>query len=675
MKKNFPKFIALMIALAMMMSMAGCSVIDSLKTTKPGRVSSEKDEDEDEDDDDDDEDDEDEKAKPTKKPSKNDDKDDDDDEPVETETTEPEDDVIVEKESAGLPEIKITDIQEEPYDYDKVHPYHAPGDVTGDEAIELLNEIELEFLRSELTNYVDVTLMLEDYEALGIEYDGITYGEVDFEDITLEDFEEDLDWLEQLYSIDYESLEGNDRILYDKMVFDLEEGCFNAQFTENQYMLPIFNSFTSLQCDLFFILDVMDFKTVEDAENYITLIESLSPYFDDLCKFEEIRINKGYGCSDTAYEGVAESFDNLVAQEEDCFLYESFEFRLENIDGLTDDEKADLITRHESAMRDSLFPKLQEVADRIRGYKGKCKNPLGLYYVDGGTEYYASIFRAKSNSLMTPEEAAEIMDEEIYDLLYEYALGTPLSQDLSVGNVNENLDFLYDKIFEFFPEVPAHSYTLRDVPEVFADSFSPAAYLGFHLDNYDSNLILINTASSHDNFGTTVAHEGYPGHMYQSLYTRSATDHPYLIFLNASGYKEGWAQYVEIFSGRFFGANEEEMTTYSAETLLNVYLMARIDIGVNYEGWDSQDAADHFSELFGMQVFVPTVFDEILEIVVADPGYPLPYAFGYYNTNAIISKMFDEHPEMSEKEIFETYLNAMPVTYEMIDAYCEKTLG
>ncbi len=688
MKKTFSKVIALLIAIAMMSSMAGCSAVEKLKdSSKPGHLSSknsDKDEDDDDDEEDDDEDKDDDKEsdKSDKEDSEKEDesdKKDDSEDDVSDKKDESDKSVIIDDVDVDGFQFTVTDIPSESYSYAKVHPTREPGNLSGEEAVAVLNSVELDFLDYYLDNYVDVTLLLEDYEALGITFDGITMGEVSFDEVDYESVEKMSEWLAELYTIDYESLEENDRLCYDKLVFDMEEDLYISQFTEFNYMTPVFNSFTSLQCDLFFVLDVMDFKTVEDAENYILVLESLKDYFGDLCEYEKLRVEKGYASSDASYDGVIESFENLVAQKDDCFLYESFAQRLEAIEDITEDQKADLIKRHEDTMKSVVFPTFEDCIKSMKECKGNCVNELGLYYYDGGKYLYEDIVRAKSNSQITPKEAIEVMDDMLYGAFIDYVTSIQtqgiLDLDFTAGDVQENLDYLYDTVFEYFPEIPEHKYQLRDVPEVFQDSFSPAAYLGFHLDNFDSNAILINTAAGSSNFGTVVAHEGYPGHMYQSLYTRMVSIHPYLILTGSSGYKEGWAQYVEMFSPTFYDATDDEFDYFYAESMVDLLLMARIDLGVNYEGWDAQDAADYLSDLFGMSLFTADSLQNIVDICIADPGYPLPYALGYYQTNRILNDMFDNNPDLSSKEIFAMYLNAQTVTFEQIEASVARQLA
>ena len=101
----------------------------------------------------------------------------------------------------------------------------------------------------------------------------------------------------------------------------------------------IFNYLVGPQSEVLFILDVYSFDTVEDAEKYIELVKDLDRYFDALCQFEEERVYYGFIASDNSYEEAAKSFDNLVEQKNDCFLYQSFEERLDNIQGLSDADR------------------------------------------------------------------------------------------------------------------------------------------------------------------------------------------------------------------------------------------------------------------------------------------------------------------------------------------------
>ena len=239
--------------------------------------------------------------------------------------------------------------------------------------------------------------------------------------------------------------------------------------------------------------------------------------------------------------------------------------------------------------------------------------------------------------------------------------------DFTAGGTKENLDFLYGKIFEYFPEIPDHKYTFKNVPEVFQDSFSPAAYLTNHVDNFDANVIIINTASSYDNFGTIIAHEAYPGHMYQYIYTRSICDHPYMYIFEPIAYAEGWAQYVEVNSPIFFGASEEELEFCKCVSLLNAFILTRMDIGVGYEGWSEEEACKYINQLVGLPILQPSEqVDMLYNLVSDDPGYAYKYGVGYIMMTKTLDEIMEADPSLTTKELHTLFLDAQPATYEQI---------
>ena len=154
-----------------------------------------------------------------------------------------------------------------PYSHDEIHPQMAPGSISGQEAVDILNRIELEVIQENLTSYLDVELLFEDPSAYGLDNIEPTWGEVLFDDSELAESVEQYDlWLDELYQIDYESLSEDDRIFYEKLVYDLELDKYLSSYTAFNYMLPVFNSLTGIQCEILFLLEVFSFDTVEDAE-------------------------------------------------------------------------------------------------------------------------------------------------------------------------------------------------------------------------------------------------------------------------------------------------------------------------------------------------------------------------------------------------------------------------
>lgn len=81
-----------------------------------------------------------------------------------------------------------------------------------------------------------------------------------------------------------------------------------------------------------------------------------------------------------------------------------------------------------------------------------------------------------------------------------------------------------DKIAADFPQGPDVSYDIKYITEALQDSVSPAMYFLPQLDNLNINSIYINPKDTRSSqLYPTLAHEGYPGHLYQTTYLRILT--------------------------------------------------------------------------------------------------------------------------------------------------------
>lgn len=72
-----------------------------------------------------------------------------------------------------------------------------------------------------------------------------------------------------------------------------------------------------------------------------------------------------------------------------------------------------------------------------------------------------------------------------------------------------------------FPALDTTDYEIRYVHESMEDFLSPAFYLTPPLDTGRPNVIYINRAGSRSNLElfTTLSHEGFPGHLYQTVFS------------------------------------------------------------------------------------------------------------------------------------------------------------
>ena len=180
---------------------------------------------------------------------------------------------------------------------------------------------------------------------------------------------------------------------------------------------------------------------------------------------------------------------------------------------------------------------------------------------------------------------------------------------------------------EDFPALEELPYTVKDVPAALEEYTSPAFFMIPPIDSQDKNTIYINnSALDASSLFTTLAHEGYPGHLYQTVYTQLLDLDPLNNELSATGYAEGWATYVEHEYGYSY---LDESDTYCRlarlNGLLSLEVSALADIGVNWAGWSEDDLAA-WLDMLG---FNGDAAGDLMAHVCAEPANYMAYAAGY----------------------------------------------
>ena len=131
---------------------------------------------------------------------------------------------------------------------------------------------------------------------------------------------------------------------------------------------------------------------------------------------------------------------------------------------------------------------------------------------------------------------------------------------------------------------------------------------------------------------TTLAHEGFPGHLYQTLYF--GRQQPSLIreFLGCSGYVEGWATYVESmaygYGAKFLNIPPQVMELLNRNRSVSLCLYSILDIGIHYQGWTVQEVTNTLSS-FG--IVSKEACQEIFQYIVENPTNYLKYYLGFLN--------------------------------------------
>ena len=189
------------------------------------------------------------------------------------------------------------------------------------------------------------------------------------------------------------------------------------------------------------------------------------------------------------------------------------------------------------------------------------------------------------------------------------------------------LEILKEKLKADFPDAPAASYEIKSVHEDLEEYLSPAFYLTPPIDTLSPNAIYINGHAdlSGSELFTTLAHEGFPGHLYQTV-TFASTKSPNIRhMMNMGGYVEGWATYVESYAYQYQEQEEALSRLQWLNRSLNLCIYSLLDTGIHYDGW-ILDKTSRFLSGFG--ITDPETTAEIYQVIVEDPINYLKYYMG-----------------------------------------------
>ncbi|MEG2145448.1 MAG: DUF885 family protein, partial [Lachnospiraceae bacterium] len=181
-----------------------------------------------------------------------------------------------------------------------------------------------------------------------------------------------------------------------------------------------------------------------------------------------------------------------------------------------------------------------------------------------------------------------------------------------------------------------------------------------------ANVIYINQSQMGDSLElyTTLAHEGYPGHLYQNTYFASKNPAPIRSILNYGGYLEGWATYAEMCSYYLspLPKNHATLLQKNASVMLGLYALA--DIGIHSNGWTLLETTKFFNN-YG--VTDSNTIKKIFEYIVGDPSNYLKYYIGYLEfleLKKVAIKRWGN--DFSQKRFHETVLDIGPAPFDVI---------
>ena len=445
-------------------------------------------------------------------------------------------------------------------------------------------------------------------------------------------------YLDRLNAIDPGSLSSEDQLDYQilKAYLETESTCQGLEL----YTQPLAPTI-GVQAQLPILLAEYEFYREEDIDDYFSLLEGLGAYFDQILSLEQEKASQGLMMSDDAIDRVLDSCEPYLDSSENCVLAGTFSERLDRLNGLDSAKKEDYVRRHEELIRTAFVPAYEKLMEGLSGLKGSGKVQGGLCRYPDGREYYRYlVYSSTYTSCRDVTTLRKTIERRIERDFRELASIVARRQDLldslpdvsfALTEPHEILRQLMEQTALSYPAPICEDYTIRYVPKALEPVLSPAFYLTPPIDRDGSNTIYINqgsASSGQDHLFTTLAHEGYPGHLYQTTYFLSTDPSPFRHLLSFGAYTEGWATYVEMESYQMDESLDQDLARLLAlNSSITLGLHAYIDIMVNDQGWDISQIHNFITSYYDDpdQEFSAALY----EAMVDNPSNYLEYYVGY----------------------------------------------
>jgi len=479
-------------------------------------------------------------------------------------------------------------------------------------------------------------------------------------------------YLERINAINREELKPETQFSYDVLQQFLSD---YAEETDFEYYYEPLTEYSGLHSNMPLSFALFEFKNVQDVEDYLTLMADMPRYMGQVLTFEQKRAELGMFMTEPALDAILEDIQLIIDAKDTSFLYVTFEEGIDKLTSLTPEQAKTYKERNASLLRNEYINSFQTLYDGLEDLRKDCRTyEEASKLTENQKAYYEYSMQSGGCNTLSVEETLEMLKAELNYLLYDFIRISNDRSDiydvevkLTSGDMQKDLDYLQSVIQPLLPVLPEHNLTLTDVPEELQAQFAPAAYVIPSMDDWKDNTIFINTASEDPTLLLTLAHEGYPGHMYQYIYQRSQDNLGLMQgATNFSGYAEGWAQFAEFLTVENQKQYDQEVVRFYFDygQMLNSILPAIISIMVNYYGYTEEAVINSVSGFGFDGEYIASIY---YKAVIDQPFYFFDYAIGY---SQLAQLYRDTQNELGDKfdmaSFLKTYLDLGPGNFDLI---------
>lgn len=492
--------------------------------------------------------------------------------------------------------------------------------------------------------------------------------------------------LQKLYTFPTSSLTKKQKLTWQIFQDYLNESIMNEKYI--LYSSPLGTN--GLQSEIPVTLSEYRLDNEKDIKDYLSLVNQVPELFTQILDFEQERRNAGLISPSFVISDTIDQINQFLnASEENNPLIQSFEDRLTDVESLSKDQKASYIANNRLLVTDKVLPAYKSLKTSLQAYTNDSKNTSSkerLCEYKNGQDYYKFLLMSNVGTDFSPEDCITILESQLKNTVKDISSLTAKNKDLyteylsavpALSAPKEIMNTLKNDSLVEFPEIKNISCQLKNVPDALSGTSACAFYLVPPIDSTKDNIIYINKSRVDSNeLFSTLAHEGYPGHLYQTNYFLTTNPSPLRTFLHCAGYDEGWGTYAQLYSYNFIEfKNVDEQTTkqlrqlYRDNDLLSLSLSSLSDLYVNYKNYD-ENALANYLQTYGID---KDSAQNLYRYVIENPTTYLSYSIGCYELDQLKQTMSDSLGKAFKiSDFHEAVLNVGSCNFSILRQEIEK---
>ena len=503
---------------------------------------------------------------------------------------------------------------------------------------EFINNDFIEMMESDWT-YAHI--YLENPEKFGVDESTIevSWGEVPNDTIYDEIRQRDQELVNEWEQFHRDKLTDKQKVIYDTYDFYLELNT-NLSKEKFDYVYNYFSTLSGVHTQFATFFSDITLIDETDVTDMLLLLEDTKPFVEELIQYTNTQAEKGYLMINL--DSVIEYCTEIVNQGSNSSILSCLKDNIEEAN-ISDEKKEQYKKDAEELFLSSFIPAYENIISSMESLKESDKNEDGLWALENGVQYYEYLFQNATGSNRSVDGTRNLLYEVADDAWNEISEILQRRPDLeekfyddeittSYVDYESMLSDLSTKIKEDFPEIGEINYQIEPIAEEIVND-GVAAYFNIPaIDGTTAKKIRVNESSEKQSINSistfkTIAHEGFPGHMYQIAYLYENIESPWLKVNTNIGFDEGMATYIEYYSLKYLDdIDSDYLSLYENMEVYSNCIFALLDISVHYDELSKNEVIDMIVEMGYDEESAFLIYEQLQENPTAFLSYYVGYA-------------------------------------------------